>query len=184
MTTMRHHWRSRCWSPPDFFERLRREGEIECIEELIRSFTYFTSARLQLLSDARALTEREARSELLSLRDSCRQVGAGRMAFLCREIEKCGLNPETEGFCDLMEALREEGNGVLHDMRVYAIGLKSHAMSTPACSTRRATASALSGAETPNNLIPLMAIAELRQRIWRAVHSPGLMPIEISAKKV
>ena len=182
MTTMRHRWRTRCWSPPDFFEQLRSR-EIESIDELIRSFTYFTTARLELLWDARALTERETHAELLRLKDSCRQVGADRMAFLCSEIEKRGLNPENEGYQHLMEVLREEGHGVLHDMRVYAIGLKSRARSAAAWSARRlSTDSAMSGVESPNNGIPITAIAELRQRIWRAAHTPGLMPIEISAK--
>jgi hypothetical protein len=170
MTTMRHHWRTRSWSPPDFFGQLLREAEIECIDELIRSFTYFTCARLQLLSDARALTEREALSELLTLKDSCRQVGADRMAFLCGEIEKHGLNPETDGFRYLMEALREEGHCVLHDMRVYTIGLKRRALSAAACgpSQRGTTDSVIASTDSRNDVIPLSARAELRQRISRA----------------
>ncbi|SRR5579864_411267 len=170
MTTIRHHWRTRCWAPPDFFEQLRSEGELECMDELVRSFTYFTSARIQLLSDARALTERETHSELLSLKDSCRQVGADRMAFLCGEIEKHRLNPETDRFRYLLESLREEGRGVLHDMRVYVIGLRSGAISAPPCaaSRRPVTDSVISGTDSRNNVIHFTPITELRQRISRA----------------
>jgi hypothetical protein len=132
MTILRHHLRSLRWSPPQFFHELRREGDVDCIRELIRSFTYFTFARLQLLSEPRAWNERETAIELKNLKDSCRQVGAERMAFLCCEVEREGLNPETEAFRGLMKALREEGQGVIHDMRAYAMALESRAMSAGA----------------------------------------------------
>jgi hypothetical protein len=108
------------------------------------------------------------------------------MAFLCGEIEKHGLNPETDGFHYLMETLREEGYGVLHDMRVYTIGLKSRAMSAAACtaSRRGGTDLVVSSSESRTNVIRFTALAELRQRISRAAQSAGLMPIKISTTKM
>ncbi len=186
MTKMQHRWRTRCWSAPDFFEQLRRENEFECIDELVRSFTYFTSARLELLADPRALTEPEALLELRNLKDSCRQVGADRMSFICGEIEKNGLNPEADAFRYLMETLREEGHGVMHDMRAYAIGLKSQTMSAAACSGMQArnTDSALSGGTSPNNVVSLTDSLTRQQRSSHIVRVPKQVSVPVNAKKI
>jgi hypothetical protein len=186
MTTI-DRWRGQHWSPPDFFDQLLTEGEIDCLDELIRSFTYFTIARLQLLSDPRSLNEQEAKAELRNLKDSCRQVGAERMAFICAEMEKGGLNRNSLGFRYLMDTLRDEGHGVMHAMRVYAIEIKTQAMSATASSRperRLPVDSALSNNGPANNLFFFTPLPELQQRISRIVRVSHKAPAETDAKKM
>lgn len=117
---------TRHWWPPAFLEQLRCVGEIECVVELISCFTYFTSARLQLLSDPRARSDRAAVfKELRNLEDSCQQLGADLMASICQQIEDRGFNPTTDEAGCLLEALRKEGRCVMYDMRAYAVWLKA-----------------------------------------------------------
>jgi len=180
MTTI-HPWRSRSWSAPDFFEQLRSEGELATIDELIRSFTYFTAARLQLLSDPRALPDQETLLELRKLKDSCRQVGASRMAFLCGEIEKVGLNPQSDSFRHLMDTLRHEGRAVMHDMRIYAIRLKKQAEGGTgrSVSRRRLADSSFSG-----NAAYFAPLPEPPQEISCIVRTPNGMSTLINLQKM
>lgn len=108
------------------------------------------------------------RTELRNLRDSCRQVGADRMAFICEYIEREGVHPETDGFRQVMEVLHDEGYGLMHDMRAYAIKIKHEPVSQ--LGTQRPTHD--SAIARRNHAGSLTDFADLRQLYCRTIHCP------------
>jgi hypothetical protein len=128
METFQKTGQHRAWCAPLFLERLRREGQHLCVNELIRAYVYHTSARLQLLSDWRARGERDVlTAELRNLGESSWQMGADVMTSICEELQSLEVQSDkTAERNELLLRLQKEARMVIHDMHAYARKLTQH----------------------------------------------------------
>ena len=76
------------WRPPEPIQELVNAGCRDLVPELIRSFVSDASSRLQTVRAAIAQGDLALlQRQMHTMKGSALQMGAGRMASLCREIE-------------------------------------------------------------------------------------------------
>ena len=82
------------WVLPAALRQLAESGEGELVDELIAIFQTDTAERLQLLACAiEAADYPTVRLEAHTIKGSALQVGANRMAELCRQVEMEARKP-------------------------------------------------------------------------------------------
>ena len=83
-----HRTTEMAWRPPQPIQELVNAGCHDLVPELIRSFVSDASSRLHTVRSAVAQGDLALlQRQMHAMRGSALQMGAGRMATLCREIE-------------------------------------------------------------------------------------------------
>ena len=101
------------WVLPAALRQLEECGEADLVEELIDIFQTDTAERLELL--ARAVESGDyatTRAEAHTIKGSAMQVGAVRVAEVCRQMEVEARNAQPAGLAPMFRALLTSFNEV------------------------------------------------------------------------
>jgi histidine phosphotransfer protein HptB len=99
---------SDAWILPAALRQLEECGEAVLVEELIAIFQTDTTSRLELLARAIETADYSAvRTEAHTIKGSALQVGALRVADVCRTLELEARQPQPTDLGRLFRALRE-----------------------------------------------------------------------------
>lgn len=117
------------WVLPAALQQLEECGEAELVEELIGIFQTDTASRLEVLARAVEASDYPvARQEAHTIKGSALQVGAIRMAEICRQMEMEARKPLPEELAPLLRALLRSFDEV---RGVFAAGRRSAADGPP-----------------------------------------------------
>jgi HPt (histidine-containing phosphotransfer) domain-containing protein len=97
---------SDAWVLPAALQQLEECGEAVLVQELIDIFQTDTAERLELLARAVATADyATARAEAHTIKGSALQVGAVRVADVCRQMELEARNAQPTGLAPMFHAL-------------------------------------------------------------------------------